>query len=233
MLATDCEIAEKRAHEAAGASARGRAQPETALEQSLKAAPLAPKQGASRAKLVDGEFWQSVQPAVLLVKGLIGFSVPFISVFVAEVLLFKGMEFLSGHRLQPIGLGWIVMPILAGCAGWTLLREIDLSAAIGVKRVSVEMRRWPHQHKIALAIAMAVGWLFGVLLGFFVTVLGEPAYRRPTLGTWLFGGSYGYEFPWASLAWGIAGAIVSAAIIYAVQLLRSESSVLSDRGEQR
>jgi hypothetical protein len=97
------------------------------------------------------------------------------------------MEFLSGHRLRPIGAGWIVTPMLAGCGGWKLFREIDFAASIGADRISAELRKWPRQHKIAVVLAMAIGWVFGALLGFFVSVAGRPDYYPPTLGTWLFG----------------------------------------------
>jgi hypothetical protein len=68
---------------------------------------------------------------VLGMKGIVGFVSGFILMFGLELLLFSGMESLSGHRLRAVGAGWIVMPFIVGCGGWTLFRVIDFSKVIG------------------------------------------------------------------------------------------------------
>jgi hypothetical protein len=62
------------------------------------------------------------------VKGVIGFVFGLLAVFSFEMLLFGGMEFISGHQLRPIGLGWIVAPFAAGVAGWKVFREINFTS---------------------------------------------------------------------------------------------------------
>ncbi|HWN48554.1 MAG TPA: hypothetical protein VNO18_01750 [Xanthobacteraceae bacterium] len=218
MLATNEEIAKMRAVEAG---------PHTVSAISRSSTD---RRGNATTLCPTPDSVSSVRSSVLAAKGLAGFASGFILMFGLELLLFWGMEFVSGHRLRPMGAGWVVMPILAGCGGWTLCREIDFAKAIGVSRISAEFRKWPREHKIALAIAIAVGWIIGVLTGYLASVAGRPDYYPPTLGTWLFGRwnwSYNGElsvryFPWASLAWGFTGGVVSAAVIFVRQLLRSE-----------
>lgn len=167
-----------------------------------------------------------------IAKSLLGFVIGFMMVFGLELMLFGGMEFLFGHRLRPVGAGWIVMPILAGCGGWKLFREIDFAkiARSISKRISAELGIQRREHRTALALIIAIGWIGGALLGFFVSLVGGPDYYPPTIGTWLFGrwdwssyrGLSVRYFPWASLGWGIAGGIVASAVVYARQLLRSD-----------
>jgi len=201
MLATDEDIAKYRAVKSDPPTVRGAIQPTVNANGFITIpGPIADRvsePGAAR----------------LVAKGLLGFVAGFILVLGLELLLFGGAEFLTGHRLHPVGAGWIVMPILAGCGGWKLFREINFAAAIGVSRFSAELRKWPREHKIALAIAIAIGWIVGALLGFFVSIAGRPDYYPPTLETWFFGrwhrsyqGDVSVQyFPWASLAWGLQG----------------------------
>ena len=144
-------------------------------------------------------------------KGVLGFAAGFIFVFGLEALLFGGMEFLSGRRLGPAGLGWIVMPFVAGCGGWKLFRELDFAATIGAKRAFGKLRTWPRERKAELALVISVGWIAGVLLGFIVAL---P------------------QFLWAFLACGFAGGIISVAAIYAHQFLPVETASLAGRADK-
>jgi hypothetical protein len=161
---------------------------------------------------------------VLGMKGIVGFASGFFLMFGLELLLFSGMELLSGHRLRAVGAGWIIMPIVVGCGGWILFREIDFSKVIGADRVLAEFRKWPREHKIALAIVAAIGWVSGVLIGYFVNLTSTPIYHHRTLWVWLFGSydRFTVEVPWGSFLWGFVGGGIGAAIVFARQLLQSE-----------
>jgi hypothetical protein len=75
-------------------------------------------------------------------KGLLGFATGFVLVLGTEALLFGGMELVSGHQLQPIDLGWVVMPVVAGICGWKLLRGINAGTTIGARRAFRGLGTW-------------------------------------------------------------------------------------------
>jgi hypothetical protein len=201
MLATDEEIADFRS--------------------AYDAPPTAPQQSEQPDKPVHtsrpDQAW-AFATATPRLKGILGFAAGFVLIFGLEALLFGGVEILSAHRPRPIGLGWIIMPFAAGCAGWIVFRKVDFTKAARLKDLFAELRSWPREHQVALAIAFAIGWIVAVVIGFFMSISGTPAYYPPKFGTWLLGSSE--YFPWASLLSGLAGGIVGAAIIYVRQLLR-------------
>jgi hypothetical protein len=158
-----------------------------------------------------------------LVKGVVGFVLGFGLTVALEVMLFAGMDFVSGDELLPRGLGWIVMPIAAGIGGWRAFQEIDF-AQLGrsiAERALTETGIPQSKRTAALALIAAIGWVVGTLTGFFVT-LAEG--HHDTLAKWLFGEwGYGmYDFPWLGIGWGIAGVVFALAIIYARQLLSNK-----------
>lgn len=67
-------------------------------------------------------------------RRLIGFAVGFLLVFGVEALVIVGAEVLSKQRLRPVSPGWIIPPLLAGVAGWMLVRKGDLAGIVGVVR---------------------------------------------------------------------------------------------------
>jgi len=162
------------------------------------------------------------------IKGILGFLAGFVLVFGLEALLFGRTGGLSGYSSRGIGLGWLVMPIAAGCGGWVVFRDVDLVKG-ALKQLVAEFRSWPRDHQVALVVTFAIGWIVGVVLGFFVSILGRPDYDPPTFATWALGSSV--YFPLASLASGFAGGLVGAAIIYVQQLLRS-GEASGQRGRQ-
>jgi hypothetical protein len=185
------------------------------------APPTAPQQSEQPNKPVDTSYPNQTQAPAKATpgfKGILGFAAGFVLIFGLEALLFGGVEIFSAHRPRPIGLGWIVMPFAAGCAGWAVFRNVDLANAARLKDLFAELRSWPREHKIALAIAFAIGWIVAIVIGFFMSISGTPAYYPPKFGTWLLGSSE--YFPWASLLSGLGGGIVGAVIIYVRQLLR-------------
>jgi hypothetical protein len=93
-------------------------------------------------------------------------------------------------------------------AGWKLLREFS-TAAIGVKQAFAELRTWPRERKMELALVVAVGWIIGDLLG-----------------------SLSFQHFWAAIAWGFAGAIASTAIVYARRRRRSGAAYLAGRADE-
>jgi hypothetical protein len=156
------------------------------------------------------------------IKGIVGFVAGFVLVFGLEAVLFGRTGTLSGYSSRGVGLGWLVMPIAAGCGGWVVFRDVDLVKG-ALKQLVVEIKSWPHEHQIALVVTFAIGWIVGVVLGFFVSILGRPDYDPPTFATWVLGSSA--YFPLASLAAGLMGGLVGAAIIYVRQLLRSGEAI--------
>jgi hypothetical protein len=153
-----------------------------------------------------------------LLRGVLGFVAGFVLMFSVEALLFGGTQFLSLERLRLIGLGWLMMPVAAGGAGWILFRRFEL-AKVGLTSIFAKFKSWPRQHQIALAISFALGWIIAVVLGYFASIAGRPNYSPPTFAMWILGSSE--YFPWASLATGFAGGVVGAAMICVRQLLRS------------
>src|SRR5262249_39951358 len=123
--------------------------------------------------------------ATPLVKGIVGFILGFALIAGLEGLLFGSTQFLSLRRLYPLGLGWIVMPVVAGAAGWIVVRKANATNAAGLKHLFAALRRWPREHQIALVLMFAIGWALGVVVGFFVSVFGTPNYYPRTFGTWL------------------------------------------------
>jgi hypothetical protein len=163
---------------------------------------------------------------IRIVKGIVGFVLGFGLTVAFEVMLFAGMDFVSGDELLPRGLGWFVMPIAAGIGGWRGFQKINfvqLGRSIA-ERVSTEIGIPQSKRTTALALIAGIGWTIGTLTGFFVSLAEGGSRHRNTLGTWLFGDwSFGeYYFPWAGLAWGVAGVIFAFAIIYARQLLSNK-----------
>jgi hypothetical protein len=156
-----------------------------------------------------------------------GFVVGFVLIFGLEALLFGGTDLLSGHRPRPIGLGWMILPVAAGCVGWRVFRRGDFAKTARAKILFAEFSSWPREHQIALAIVFAIGWLVATVLGFFVSVAGTPDYSPRRFGIWLLGSSE--YFPWASLLSGLAGGIVGAAMIYVRQLLRSGDARITEK----
>lgn len=163
------------------------------------------------------------------IKCSIGFAAGFALVLAVEVMLFGGMEYLSGHHMRPIGLGWIAMPVAAGVGGWRLFREINFGevARSVAKGVMAELGAPNSKQTAAVAIIGALGWVVGTLTGFFINLAEGASYHSRTLGMWLFGdwnwSSYSgfkmYYFPWASIGWGIAGVVFVVAVVYARRLL--------------
>jgi len=153
------------------------------------------------------------------IKGILGFLAGFVLMFGLEALLFGRTGGLSGYSSRGIGLGWLVMPIAAGCGGWVVFRDVDLVKG-ALKQLVAEFKSWPRDHQVALIVTFAIGWIVGVVLGFLVSILGRPDYDPPTFATWVLGSSV--YFPLASLASGFAGGLVGAAIIYVQQLLRRQ-----------
>jgi hypothetical protein len=83
--------------------------------------------------------------------------------------------------------------------GRQLFRGFDFSTpGIRAKRAIAELRTWPRERKMELALVFAVGWIAGDLLGSF---------------------SFQYS-PGAIITWGLAGGVVSTAIVYARRLKR-------------
>jgi hypothetical protein len=83
--------------------------------------------------------------------------------------------------------------------GRQLFRGFDFSTlGSRAKRALAELRTWPRERKMELALVFAVGWIAGDLLGSF---------------------SFQYS-PGAMITWGLAGGVVSTAIVYARQLKR-------------
>ena len=64
-----------------------------------------------------------------MVKGSIGFVTAFAAVLVIEILVLYGIGDALDSRLVPRGLGWLVLPVLAGLAGWTLFKELPFETA--------------------------------------------------------------------------------------------------------
>jgi hypothetical protein len=155
----------------------------------------------------------------LFKRSSLGFVVGFLLIFGLEALLFGGTDLLSGHRPRPIGLGWIILPVAAGFLGWRVFQRGDLAKGLRAKIVFAEFSSWPREHRIALAVVFAIGWIVATVLGFFVSVAGTPDYSPRRFGIWLLGSSE--YFPWASLLSGLAGGLVGAAMIYVRQLLRA------------
>jgi hypothetical protein len=164
-----------------------------------------------------------------VVKGILGFVTGFVSVFCLEALLFAGGGILSGQLLRSVGPGWFVMPIAAGIGGWIVFRNPDTAKA-GLKYLVADLRSWRREYQIALAVAFAIGWIVGVVLGFFMSTAGRaPEYYPPTFATWILGSSQ--YFPLAGLASGLTGGLVGAAIIYVRKLLRSGEASLGSKAE--
>jgi hypothetical protein len=143
------------------------------------------------------------------VKGVVGFVLGFGLTVAFEVMLLGGLDFLSGDEFLPRGLGWIAMPIAAGIGGWRAFQEIDfIQVARSIAERALTEIGIPQSKRIApLALIAGIGCTIGTLTGFFVS-LAE--------------GVDEYYFPWAGLAWGIAGVIFAFAIIYARQLLSNK-----------
>jgi hypothetical protein len=167
------------------------------------------------------------------VQGVVGFVLGFGLTVALEVMLFAGMDFVSGDELLPRGAGWFVMPIAAGIGGWRAFQEIDF-AQLGrsiAERALTETGIPQSKRTAALALIASIGWVVGTLTGFFVT-LAEG--HHSTLARWLFGdtlaewlfGESGYrtyyDFPWLGIGWGIAGVVFAFAIIYARHLLSNK-----------
>jgi hypothetical protein len=93
-------------------------------------------------------------------------------------------------------------------AGWTLFREFS-TAAIGAKQTFAELRAWPRERKMELALVIAVGWIIGDLLA-----------------------SLSLRHFWAVITSGFAGAIVSTAIAYARRRRRSGAAYWAGRADE-
>jgi hypothetical protein len=160
-------------------------------------------------------------------RSSLGFVVGFLLLFALEALLFGGTDLLSGHRPRPIGLGWMIMPVAAGCIGWQVFRRGDFTKTLRTKLLFAQFGSWPREHQIALAIVFVIGWIVATVLGFFVSVAGTPDYSPRRFGVWLIGSSE--YFPWASLLSGLAGGIFGAATIWVRQLLRSGDARITEK----
>jgi len=164
-----------------------------------------------------------------MVKGILGFAAGFVLVLGFEALLFARGEIVSGHLLRFLGLGWFVVPIAAGFGGWIVVRKPEIAKA-ALNYLLTDLKSWRREHQIALAIMFLIGWTVGVVLGFFLSIVGgPPAYYPPTFGTWMLGSPQ--YFPLASLASGLTGGLVGAAIIYVRQLLRTGEASSGGKAE--
>jgi hypothetical protein len=55
--------------------------------------------------------------------GAIGFAIGFGGTFLLEALLFWGVESAMGRQMQPVGLGWVIVPFIMGSACWHAGRQ--------------------------------------------------------------------------------------------------------------
>jgi cytochrome c biogenesis protein CcdA len=164
-------------------------------------------------------------------RSSLGFVLGFALIFVLEALLFGGIDLLSAHRPRLIGLGWLIMPVAAGFVGRRVFRKGDFPKIANIieraKMLFAEIRSWPREHQLALAIVFAIGWLVATVLGFLVSVTGTPDFSPRRFGIWLLGSSE--YFPWSSLLSGLTGGIVGAALIWVRQLLRSGDARITEK----
>ncbi len=87
---------------------------------------------------------------------------------------------------------------------------------------SVNPFRWHREHAIALVLAIALGCVCGVGLGYVVSgdyfkyYIGSP---RGPFAAYLLGPGNVWPYDWRSFKWGLFGAIVGGTLVYIRQLL--------------
>jgi len=73
---------------------------------------------------------------------------------------------------------------------------------------------WKREHQVALGIAAVIGLSLGEIVGFSLNGNGER------FGTWVERSFWYHYATFGGFMWGICGAIIGAAIVYSVQLMR-------------
>ena len=59
-------------------------------------------------------------PSCALARGLLGFVVGFLSLFVIEAFMIVTAEFQFNMQPRPVKPGWIIPSLIGGCVGWRL-----------------------------------------------------------------------------------------------------------------
>lgn len=103
-------------------------------------------------------------PRYPYLQAAIFFAVAFILAVLFEILLLLILGEITGRRISPRGLGWIVIPFLAGAGGWmfglragyeSILRKLGMNVDVSDPR----MRLW---------IAASALWVLSVVIVFLV-----------------------------------------------------------------
>jgi hypothetical protein len=97
-------------------------------------------------------------------QGALFFVVAFLLALCLEVLLLAGIGALFNQRVIPRGLGWLVLPILAGIAGWTFGKEFGLDSIL--EFASEKLNSAGKTSRVWLA--GSVLWMVGVVAIFLV-----------------------------------------------------------------
>jgi hypothetical protein len=92
-------------------------------------------------------------------QGIMGAACGFLGVFAVEVLFLMVLSGIFDSRLMPRGLGWIVLPVFGGIAGWRFGKNI------GVERVvlAVVDRTENGSRYTRIWIASVTLWLLSAL----------------------------------------------------------------------
>ena len=73
---------------------------------------------------------------------------------------------------------------------------------------------WQNEHKMALVLAIVIGCIFGIIVGYFVFTADGGAQGSPPFGTWL-----AYSIHYGVYWWAIAGGLVGGGIAYVKRLI--------------
>ncbi len=73
--------------------------------------------------------------------------------------------------------------------------------------------RWKREHRIAFAIAVVVGVIFGIITGYFAFAISRGASGAPGVKYWL------QYFPLDVLGWAVIGGACGGLVVYARRLL--------------
>ncbi len=84
-------------------------------------------------------------PKYSLLQGMIFFAIAFLAVLAIEAILLAALSAMFNSRLMPRGIGWIVLPILGGVAGWQFGRQAGIESFVnrlGIEKLNASNRNF-------------------------------------------------------------------------------------------
>ena len=133
-----------------------------------------------------------------IVIGGVAFVIAGVLLFGVEFLVLKLAEAITGSRLMPRGLGWIVVPIVGGIAAARIAPNLRIA------HLSPVVDRWPF---VRTALALVGSWV--VLVAIYVMLVEPFGYRWTKdeywlLGKWLILPALGLVVVSALIHWALA-----------------------------